>query len=226
MPTNLVSIVTSFQILLAIHFVTSLLEAWAVSIIFSLLGALSLSRIRTSSLLASLCNKIHACWRKEKSCGTTSSQSELNDKPQNSDTEEKETSTPATTSTTRTHAGESGNQTSPQASPRGPPQKDHHNSSKSPLLTKDFKSLHRNKILTSSFDSLRLVLFFLLFSFPLFTPLSSSFFSAFLPSFLIYLSHLPLVRFSSCIHSPVFSYNIKQLDDFLLCQVPQAFLWH
>ena len=36
-------------------------------------------------------------------------------------------------------------------------------------LSKDFKSLHRNQTFTSSFDSHRFVLCFLLFSFPLFT---------------------------------------------------------
>ena len=54
-------------------------------------------------------------------------------------------------------------------------------------LTKNVKDFHRNKILTSSFTSPRVALFFLLFSFSFFNPFLLSF-SQFLP----FLSSLPL----------------------------------
>ena len=139
--------------------------------------------LHTSSLLAYLYNNVHAFSRTTRTApisATRKKLTELSHHRRRGKQQEPHA---------HAHKNQAHNQTSPHASPRGLPKKSYHNSPSLPL-TKDFKGLHRDKTLTSSSDHSRFVLFFLLFSFPLFT----LFFFILLGSclaFFFYLSHLP-----------------------------------
>ena len=174
---------------------------------------------------------------KRKDCGSTNSQSEQQGETSHNSvtTDEGEQAHQSHQAQhARAHKKQAHGQTGCHAPPRGLPKKHLRNSPDLPL-TKNVKGFHRNKTLTSSFTSLRFVLFFLLFSFILFTLFFFCSLSFCFP-FLRYFTHLP---WASCSRSLLRAWlqMLSQhlllhlalpsiLHYFFLCQVPQAFLCH
>ena len=197
------------------------------SFFFSSSGALSLVSLHGSSLLAYLKNQVHAVWRKKRIAVPQNPDQSNTKKPHTTQSPQKKGKHAHQSQQAphaHAHKNQAHNQTSPRASLKDPTKTTHHNSP----LSKDLKGLPRNKTLTSFFDCLRFVLFFLLLSLPRFTLFLH--FSRLLPFFLLYLSRLPLATAPEVflMHSPVFScritHFIRQLSsffhDFLLCRKP------
>ena len=105
--------------------------AQAAPFFFLTMGAISLVDFHTSSLLAYWYNNVLAFCEKEKDCGSTNYQSEQKEKTsQSSVTTEEGKQAPQSHQAPHAHAqtNQADNQTRSQASPRGLPKTDHHNS--------------------------------------------------------------------------------------------------